>query len=255
MKDDNLDKLIKDTYIEFGDKMDIHSDVEVPDFNIVINKFHRNLKDKRKSPSMSKRMALTASFTIVVFISIFISSLPKVIAFKFNVIKTFEELRGDTKDIKFSTDDNSKNTLDENNKIDNAGDQIEKIVSLDEARKKVPFKLLVPEYLPDGYRISTVKYIKAIGDYYSVEQNYINNKGQEIQISQSTIYEEAKETISISSQLRTEDININDLDIKLITDDKNFKKLLWFNNNIKFEMTVFYNIIDIEVEKIIKSLK
>jgi hypothetical protein len=103
--------------------------------------------------------------------------------------------------------------------------------------------------------ISTVKYIKAIGDYYSVEQNYINNKGQEIQISQSTIYEEAKETVSISSQLRTEDININGLNIKLITDDKNFKKLLWFNNNIKFEMNVFYNVIDIEVEKIIKSLK
>jgi hypothetical protein len=161
MKDNNLDKLIKDTYIEFGDKMDIHSDVEIPDFNIVMDKFHKNLKNKSKSPSMSKRMALAASFTIVALISIFISSLPKVIAFKFNVIKTFEELRGDNRDIKFSTDDNSKNTLDEDNNINNAGDQIEKIVSLDEARKKVPFKLLIPEYLPDGYRDKYCKIYKS----------------------------------------------------------------------------------------------
>lgn len=255
MKDNNLDKIIKDTYMEFNDEMDMYSNIDVPDFNIVMNKFHSNLKGKRKSPSISKRIALVASFTIVAIISIFISSTPKVIAFKFKVMKTFEELRGDTRDIKFSTDDNSKNTLAEDNNIDNTGDQIEKIVSLDEAREEVPFKLLVPEYLPNGYKINTVKYIKAIGDYHSVEQNYINNKGQEIQISQSTIYEEAKETLSISSQLRTEDININDLEIKLITDDKNFKKLLWFDNNIKFEMTVFYNITDTEVEKIIKSLK
>lgn len=235
--------------------MDIHSNIEVPDFNIAMNKFHSNLKGKSKGLSISKRIALVASFTIVAIISIFISSTPKVIAFKFKVMKTFEELRGDTKDIKFSTEDNSEGTLDKDDNIINTGDQIEKIVSMDEAREEIPFKLLAPEYLPEGYKIDTIKYIKAIGDYHSIEQNYINNKGQEIQISQSTIYEEARETLSFSSQLRIEDININGLEIKLITDNKNFKKLLWFDNNIKLEMTVLYNITDIEVEKIIKSLK
>lgn len=107
MKDNNLDRHIKDTYIEFSDEMDMHSNIEVPDFNIVMNKFHNNLNQKNKTTSISKRIALAASFTIVAFIVTFLSSLPRVSAFKSNTIKSFDVLRENTKNIKISINDNT----------------------------------------------------------------------------------------------------------------------------------------------------
>ncbi len=255
MKDNNLERLIKDTYIEFNNEMDIHSNIEIPEFNNVINKFNNNLKEKSTSSSLGKKIALVASFTVVILISTFLSSIPKVIAFKFKVVKTFEELRGEAKDIKITTGDIPEDSLVEGGHSGNPGDQIEKLLSIDEAREEVPFKLLVPEYLPDGYKIDSVKHVKSMGGYHRVEQNYVNDGKQIIQLWQNTVYEESRETLSVSSQLRTEDININNLKIKLITDDKNFKNLIWFHNNIKFDMTAYYNIEDSEVKKIIKSLK
>lgn len=256
MNDNNLDRLIKDTYMEFNDEMDIHSDIEVPDFNIVMNKFHSNLKGKRKSSSISKGIAMVVSFTIVVLISTLISSIPKVIAFKFKVIKTFEELRGDTKDIKVSTNDDLDNNSNDNVSESNSGvDQIEKLVSIEEAKKEVPFKLLIPKYLPSGYKLESVRLVKALGNYFSVNQTYTTSTGEIIQIYQSTISEIAEETISMSSELKVEDITINDRKVKLTTDNENFKNILWFDNNIKFEILVPYNVTDNEVKKIIQLLK
>lgn len=256
MKDNNLDKIIKDTYIEFNDQMDVHSSIDIPQFNSVMKKFNSNVKKNRNNSSVSRRLALVAAFTIVILITTFVSSIPKVIAFKFNVIKTFEELRGDTKDIKFSTKDNLNNNInDKLSKSNSNVDQIEKIVSLDEARKEISFKLLVPEYLPSEYKLSSVKLVKAMGDYCSINLSYINTRREIIQIYQSTISELQEETISISSQLKVENIIINNIKIKLTTDNKNFKNMVWINNNIKFEMLVPNNITDTEIKRIIESLK
>ena len=252
MKQNNIDIIIKDTYTEFNREVDIHSNIEIPDFNIVMNKFHRNLKEKSSRLGISKKLALMASFTLIILLSTFLSSIPKVTAFKFNIIKRFEELRGDTKDIKFSTNDDLDNNL-HNSALESnsSADQIEKIVSIDEAKKEVPFELLVLKYIPDGYKLETVNLVKAMGDYFSVNQTYKNSTGKIIRIYQSTVSENQEETISMSSELQTEDIIINNLKIKFATDNKNFKTMIWFDNNIKHEVLMPYDFTNGEMIKMV----
>jgi hypothetical protein len=221
-----------------------------------MNKFSKNLKEKSNRSSISKKLALVASFTLIIILSTFLSSIPKVTAFKFNVMKKFEELRGDTRDIKFSTNDGLDNNLNNSvSKSNNSADQIEKLVTIDEAKKEVPFELLVPKYIPDGYKLETVKLVKAMGDSFSVKQIYTNSTGKIIRINQNTISENGVETISMSSNLRTEDIIINNLKINFATDDKNFKTMIWFDNNIKNEVLIPYNFTDTEMKQIIGLLK
>ncbi|MBW9159474.1 DUF4367 domain-containing protein [Clostridium tagluense] len=255
MKQNNIDRIIKDTYTEFNSELDIHSNIKIPDFDITMNKFHDNIKEKSSRASISKKVALVASFTLIILLSTFLSSIPRVIAFKLNIIKSFEELRGDTKDIKFSTSDDLDKNLNKSVNSNSNADQIEKILSIGEAKKEAPFKLLLPEYLPDGYKLETVKLIKSMGDCVSVNQTYTNSTGKIIQIYQSTVSENEEETISISSELRTEDITINNLKIKLATDNKNFKMMIWFNNDIKNKVLMPYNFTNTEMKRILGLLK
>jgi hypothetical protein len=256
MKQNNIDRLIKDTYTEFISELDIHSDIKIPEFNNTMNKFHGNLKEKSNRSSISKKLALVASFTLIIIISTFLSSIPRVTAFKFNIMKKFEELRGDTRDIKFSTNDGLDNNLKNSvSKSNDSADQIEKLVTIEEAKKEVPFEILVPKYIPDGYKLETVKLVKAMGDAFSVKQIYTNSTGKIIRINQNTISENEAETISMSSNLRTEDIIINNLKIFFATDDKNFKNMIWFDNNIKNEVLMPYDFTDIEMKQIIGLLK
>lgn len=252
MKQNNIDRVIKDTYTDFDSEMDLYSNIEIPDLNTVMNKFHNNLKEKSRKFYILKKVALVASFTLIILLSTFISTIPKVTAFKFNIIKRFEELRGDTKDIKFSTNAGLNNSVPKSN---SSADQIEKILSIDEAKKEAPFKLLVPKYLPDGYKLENVKFVKSTGDCVSVNQTYTNNTGEIIQIYQSTVSANEEETISISSELRTEDITINNLKIKLATDNKNFKMMIWFDNDIKHKVLMPYNFTNIEMKRIVGLLK
>ncbi|MGK0469028.1 MAG: hypothetical protein ACJAX4_004385, partial [Clostridium sp.] len=38
MKQNNVDRIIKDTYTEFNSELDIHSDIKIPEFNTIMNK-------------------------------------------------------------------------------------------------------------------------------------------------------------------------------------------------------------------------
>jgi hypothetical protein len=256
MKQDNIDRIIKETYTEFNSELDVHSDIKIPEFNTIMNKFHGNLKEKSSRWSISKKIALVASFTLVIIFSTFISSIPKVVAFKFNIIKSFEELRGDTKDIKLSTNDGlNKDSNSAVLKSNDSADQIEKLVTIDEAKKEVPFKILVPKGIPDEYKLEPVKLVKSMGGSFSVDQTYTNSTGKIIGIYQNTVARNGAETISMSSELRTENIIINNLKIKFATDDENFKTMIWYDKNIKNEVLMPYDFTDTEMKRIIGFLK
>ncbi|MFT5872351.1 MAG: hypothetical protein ACI8WT_001282 [Clostridium sp.] len=57
--------------------------------------------------------------------------------------------------------------------------------------------------------------------------------------------------MSMNSDLRTEDIIINNLNIKFATDDKNFKTMFWFDNNIKNRVLMPYDFTDTEMKRIL----
>ena len=109
----------------------------------------------------------------------------------------------------------------------------------------------MPKYIPNGYKLGTVKLVKSMGDFFSVNQTYTNNKGKIMRIHQSTVSENEEETISISSELSTKDIIINNLKIKSATDNKNFKTFIWFDNNIKNDVLMPYDFTDTQIKKIL----
>jgi hypothetical protein len=249
-----------------NEEIDIYNDSDMPDFNIIIDKFYNTLKKQKSKFSLGKKLAITAFFTVAILISMLLSSMPRVVAFKFNVRKNIELLKGEiqyrklsiTNNLVSSPENNTKEMLNEINNINlthRQADQIDKLVSLEEAKQEAPYKLLIPEYLPDGYKIKMTKTTETMDNLFRVQQAYINNKEEKIRIHQANILPNTHESINFSAEFRKENLSINGLDIMYVTDDKNFKKLLWINNEMKFEMIVPYNIEDSEIKKIIKSLK
>ncbi len=59
----------------------------------------------------------------------------------------------------------------------------------------------------------------------------------------------------MSSELLTEDIIINDLKIKLATDNKNFKIMIWFDDYIKHKLIMPYDVTNNEMKRIVGLLK
>lgn len=258
MKNDNLDKLIKDTYTEFNDEIDIHSHIEVPNFNSTISRFHTNLKGKKNSPPSTKTLTMVASFAVVVLISIFSFSIPQVTAFKFNKVKTVEEINGNNRELNINTSDDSQNSWEgslQNNIVNNEAEQLEELPSLEKAKEYVPFKVLIPQYLPKGYKLSTVNFIKLDKGSVGIGQIYVNDDKYEIGVKQIIVLQGEEETINVNAQLKVENLSINNLKVTSISDEKSFKQMFWFSNSIKHEVKLPYGVGDNEVEKIIRYLK
>ena len=94
-----------------------------------------------------------------------------------------------------------------------------------------------------------------LSDSYTVEQTYVNNDRNRIKFYQSTISDNTSETTSVNSNNRVEDITINNLKIKLISDDENFTNAFWIDNNVKYKLIAIDNITDNKMKKIIEQLK
>ena len=58
MEQNNLDRIVKDTYAEFNSEMDVHSDIDIPDFNNIMTKFNANLNEKSIKSSIFKKIVL-----------------------------------------------------------------------------------------------------------------------------------------------------------------------------------------------------
>lgn len=266
MRRNNLDTLIRDTYIGFNKELDIYDNLEIPDFNDVMDKFYNNVNKEKSSPSLGKKLGMIASFTIVILFSAVLSAIPQVDAFKFHMVRTVEEIRENIKYIKFSTGGHLEGNLvskpkeNEVNKnkpstINSKREQIEKLGTIEEIQKVVPFNILLPKHLPNEYKLDGIKLLEAVGNLFRVRQTYVSNEEYYIYITQTTTLDNTEGTFSISTQFEREYLNIDNLRVILYTDDKSFKKMLWFKNNIKFEMKVPYNITDNEIRKIITSLE
>ena len=221
MEKSNFDKIIKDTYKEYSDEIKGIGDIEIPNVEIAMSKFHNDINKKTNKTSLKKKVAIAASFLIIFFVSTLISSLPEVKASKFTLTKIIDHLRGSVRDFKLNTTADNESAPTDNNAFNNST-QIDKLVSFDEAQNEVPFKILKPTYLPDGYKLDTIMLTVALSDSYTVRQTYVDDDGNRIKFYQSTISDNTSETTSVNSNNRVEDININNLKIKLVSDDANF---------------------------------
>ena len=139
MEQSNFDKIIKDIYKDYSDEIKDIGDIEIPDVDIALNRFHNDINKKANKSSLKKKVAIAASFLIIFFISTLLSSLPEVKASKFTLTKIIEHLRGSVSDFKFNTDEDNKSTPTNNNAFNNST-KIDKLVSFDEAQKKFLLK-------------------------------------------------------------------------------------------------------------------
>ncbi|MCG0276905.1 MAG: DUF4367 domain-containing protein, partial [Thermosediminibacteraceae bacterium] len=92
---------------------------------------------------------------------------------------------------------------------ENYGTQKANLVTLDEAQKRVDFRIAVPEYLPEGYSFHSAK-ISEEGKPSVILIYRKETKGEELRIEQFSIPRES----AFSHNFRTNDAEVKTLNIK-----------------------------------------
>jgi Outer membrane lipoprotein-sorting protein len=127
-------------------------------------------------------------------------------------------------------------------------------MSLEEAREKASFEILIPEYVPEGYVFNYA----AVGDNYETvpesqgSETVLNyQRGDEFFLITQTIYEDKPEEDVMLAQ-RAENISINRKEGKYINQLGDFKILRW--NLGEIEMTLSGSLEKAEMLKIAESI-
>lgn len=105
------------------------------------------------------------------------------------------------------------------------------VMTLEEAREKATFDILVPSYLPDGYEFEDAMVIQ--GFVETVSLTYLNGD-ERLGISE-TVFEDEPQTPLIMDS--AEIVSINDVEGKLVTIYDDNKMLQWEIGNIKLTLS------------------
>ncbi len=206
---------------------------------------------KRKSFKFS-RFVIATCIALVIFISLALFDTP-VKAFSVNIIRSIEEIIGDTLIVKKIVGyDNNNETLDEVKS--QSGDP-----RIDGANGQVSFEILIPSYIPVDYELYTVDVFNKVKENESVTLLYINTKdkhkreGFEIAIRSLPIGSEIDINYVINDDTVIEHITINDIECTLLNYGERDNELFWDKHKLSY--TIGGNISKEEIIKIAKSLK
>lgn len=137
--------------------------------------------------------------------------------------------------------------------IDLGNIEIPEEMSLEEAREKASFEILIPEYVPEGYVLNNtmIHYGTALGDqsYEAVTLNYL--KGDEFFLITQTVYKNKPEEDVMLAQTG-ENVSINGREGKYINQFGDLRALMW--NLGEFEMTLTGFLEKAEILKIAESI-
>lgn len=137
--------------------------------------------------------------------------------------------------------------------VDLGNIEIPEEMSLEEAREKASFEILIPEYVPEGYVLNNtmIDYGTASGDqsYEAVTLNYL--KGDEFFLITQTVYKNKPEEDVMLAQT-AENVSINGKEGKYINQFGDMKVLVW--NLGEFEMTLTGFLEKVEMLKIAESI-
>lgn len=110
-----------------------------------------------------------------------------------------------------------------------------------EAQKKIHFKLLIPEYIPDNFKLSSVDVLNKYEKKETVTMLYINTvengEKSSFEITQKSFPNDSEITMNIQKDENTiiEHININGIERTLISYEGR-NALLWDEGNISREI-------------------
>lgn len=244
MSGDKLDEILEQIFsCETMDTRNIE-DFNIPDLDFEIKKFESNLalcRNINKQRRVFRGRLLTAACIIAFSIALsFIYEVPPVSALKASVIDTIIKIKDDSITVKHSYRPNTESRTDRPPDNDDEP-EIEIInMSIDEARKLLPFHLVVPGYLPEGYSFQRLEYFDFPENTSNAAVNitYTNGSKGFLLIRENYITGEfaSSHGYNKTEQTKVRNINVLGAEAVLISSPEGCSAS-WFKDRVEFDIT------------------
>lgn len=211
-----MDSILKEVFENEWYQIEDLKSIDIPEMHHIIGNFEKNILNSSKSAGRNSRLGkrmlskglkavlIAACILICSFTFSIIEEFPQAKAWKFRLVTTLFEIKDGFISIQQSSADpnavsngnipspppSEGQELPEHVKLpDNEiGTQQEikpiiKLLTIEQAEKEIPFALLVPQYVPEGFTFMEVKSQQHLTSYI-IEQRYRNNQDQMIRIIQ-----------------------------------------------------------------------
>jgi len=234
-------------------------DIAVPSIDESITKLVSNLESgikvkepqyfskRKKGSSLVRKFVTAASILLLSFILTFLYEIPQVNAFKFDVIKTLISIKDSI--ISITHIDKDNNTIPQ----PSGDDAIVRLLTPEQAEEELPFHLLLPDYLPQGYNLKGIESYTYPNKIQRVEQTYRKDGNEFLIILQTTNIQNENMTIYADSKYnKVSTLKIDEVEVTLI-DSTDSRQAIWYNNGAKFNITT--TLTNDEIKSIIKGLK
>ena len=226
----NIDSLITDILEEEFDN------IEYPPADEMWGQIRIKLmKERRKMLLKRLRPAFAACILISVLSVLLINFQTPVMAFANKIIRSMEEFTGNTLKIhRRDIAQDEKGGADIKRNIDDP--------RIGEAQKNIHFKLLLPEYIPNDFKLNNVDVLNKNKEKEVVTLQYINtkdeNKRESFEITQESFPSGIDNTINILDDKGAivEHIKINGIECTLINYDNTLNKLIWTNDHLGYKI-------------------
>lgn len=251
MENDKMDELLTSVleteYYKIGDIENIN----VPDMENTISLF----ESKVHSGSGSKKWAGIAAACCIVVLSFILSTayeIPQVKAFKFSIIKTFIKAGDDVITVKHS-DTRPPARSDRPPAADDNPQEIKRRLAIEEAQKILPFHLIIPQYVPEGYKFYEVEVSEYLNGDFMTTLSYRDDTKKYVAVGQRTV----KDFDMTVNYRKTEDTQVKKIIIMgqeaTMVTSSDFSSVMWFNDGLEYK--VFGSVPEEEMIKILDSLK
>lgn len=262
MRNDRLENLIEAVVKSESDSIKGLGDIAVPDINETLNAFRLNIgqsaktilfvrgkKGRKSSTKWLRTVAAAMIFVMLSWIFAVCNEIPEVKAFRLNLVKTLVSVKDSVLSINSSNNDNTTA-----NEPPQELEAQTKTLTLEEARKELPFTLGEPGYIPSGYSLKSIVWQRFPDKSHIVTQTYTDQSGKLLKIDQYYNFSDTNSNANFkagSSSVREIDINGNKVTVADV--QQGIYKAMWFSGNIRYEVIIYST--EQELINVIQSMK
>lgn len=258
MEEDKFDELLDKIFHDESFRLKEIDEITVPDINAHLKKFEHTLLHLKPSSGNGKniRKRLLGAACIISFSLIlsFLYEVPPVNALKLSIINSIINEKSDSITINSSYRPSMENRA---GKPPDDEDLEVKVInmSIEEAMERLPFHMIVPEYLPYGYKFSQLNYyIFPVGDDHAVTISYANDSGGYLLIRQRYIAGEFSESRNIRKTDRTRIVKMSVMGTEaIVVTSPEICSAHWFKDKVEYEISA--TIPEAEFFKLLESIK
>ncbi|WHH60206.1 DUF4367 domain-containing protein [Petroclostridium sp. X23] len=258
MHKDDMDKILEDVFEnEWHQIMDLEN-IDIPEMHHALEKLEKNRRNaisNRILPKWLKVVSIAACILICSFGFSIIEEFPQAQAWKFRLVNTIFEVKDDFIRIQQSSVDNGMTSggkvppppplegqeMPDHVKLQGKKVEMEqeikpvtKLLTMEQAEEELPFALLVPQYLPEGFTFMEVKSDK-YEDHYIVEQRYRNNQDQMIRIIQEPGVEQFSSGMFTRNEVKK--LLVMGEEALLITNGIDHNMVSWYKDKCIYRIT------------------